>query len=112
MPAAYWAITDKIPHGRPNEATEIFFFGIGDAYGGLANLIINKGGFHPPIQSNSKLTFASHEDRVYNRISGVVSVVGNNHLRPIYSHTQTWLSKWYKEVSNTYPAFLVIIDCS
>lgn len=28
---------------RPNEATEIFFIGIGDAFYGVANLLINRG---------------------------------------------------------------------
>ncbi|KAL1959893.1 hypothetical protein VTO42DRAFT_561 [Malbranchea cinnamomea] len=65
---------------EPNEATEIFFMGVGDAFAGLANLLINK-------------------DRVYNRISGVVSFVSENPLRAIASTTQTWLSKWYKENS-------------
>lgn len=30
---------------RPNEATEIFFLGVGDAFYGVANLLINRGMF-------------------------------------------------------------------
>lgn len=33
-------VADK---GRPNEATHIFFLGVGDAFYGVANLLINRG---------------------------------------------------------------------
>jgi histone deacetylase 6 len=29
--------------GRPNEATHVFFIGVGDAFYGVANLLINRG---------------------------------------------------------------------
>lgn len=67
-------------HPRPNDSTEIFFLGIGDAFAGLANLLITK-------------------DRVYTRVSGVIAFVSENPVRAIASSTQTWLSKWYKENS-------------
>lgn len=37
--------------GRPNEATHIFFIGVGDAFYGVANLLINRGAFHPQLLS-------------------------------------------------------------
>ncbi|KAI1931621.1 Histone deacetylase hda1 [Ophidiomyces ophidiicola] len=68
---------------EPNEATNIFFMGVGDAFMGLANLLANK-------------------DRVYPRIDGVVCFVAENAVRAVSSHTNPWLSKWYKENSRVY----------
>lgn len=70
------------PH-RPNDHPEVFLLGIGDAFAGLANLLITK-------------------DRVYTRVSGVIAFVAENPVRAVSSHTQTWLSKWYKENSRVY----------
>ncbi|KAJ9395721.1 hypothetical protein DTO282F9_7341 [Paecilomyces variotii] len=68
---------------EPNEATEIFFLGVGDAFYGVANLLINR-------------------DSIYQRVNSVISFVAENPVRAIASHTQVWLSKWYKENSLVY----------
>ncbi|GES66357.1 histone deacetylase [Aspergillus terreus] len=65
---------------EPNDATEIIFIGVGNAFYGVANLLINR-------------------DTLYKRINGVISFVANNSVRAIASPTQTWLSKWYKDNS-------------
>ncbi|KAL2828050.1 hypothetical protein BDW59DRAFT_143701 [Aspergillus cavernicola] len=65
---------------EPNEATEIFFIGIGNAFYGVANLLINR-------------------DTLYQRVNGVISFVAENPVRAVASHTQVWLSRWYKDNS-------------
>ncbi|THC89821.1 hypothetical protein EYZ11_010730 [Aspergillus tanneri] len=65
---------------EPNETTEIFLMGIGNAFFGVANLLINR-------------------DNLYKRVNGVVSFVAENPVRAIASHTQVWLSRWYKDNS-------------
>ncbi|KAE8149612.1 hypothetical protein BDV25DRAFT_156032 [Aspergillus avenaceus] len=65
---------------EPNDATEIFFLGIGNAFYGVANLLINR-------------------DTLYKRVNGVVSFVAENPVRAVASHTQVWLSRWYKDNS-------------
>ncbi|RAH49355.1 histone deacetylase hdaA [Aspergillus brunneoviolaceus CBS 621.78] len=65
---------------EPNEATEIFFIGIGNAFYGVANLLINR-------------------ETLYKRVNGVVSFVAENPVRAVASHTQVWLSRWYKDNS-------------
>lgn len=37
-------------------------------------------------------------DTLYKRVNGVVSFVAENPVRAIASHTQVWLSRWYKDV--------------
>lgn len=37
-------------------------------------------------------------DSIYQRVNSVISFVAENPVRAIASHTQVWLSKWYKEV--------------
>ncbi|KAJ5507082.1 hypothetical protein N7527_009225 [Penicillium freii] len=63
-----------------NQATDIFLLGVGNAFLGVANLLINR-------------------ENLYKRVNGVVSFVSENPVRAIASHTQTWLSKWYRENS-------------
>ncbi|KAH8430795.1 Histone deacetylase hda1 [Aspergillus melleus] len=65
---------------EPNEATEVIFMGVGDAFFGVANLLINR-------------------DNLYKRVNGVISFVAENPVRAIASPTQTWLSRWYKDNS-------------
>ncbi|KAI9368120.1 hypothetical protein BJX61DRAFT_241562 [Aspergillus egyptiacus] len=65
---------------EPNDATEIFFIGIGNAFYGVANLLINR-------------------DNLYQKINGVISFVAENPVRAVASHTQVWLSRWYKDNS-------------
>ncbi|KAL4805033.1 hypothetical protein BDV18DRAFT_141785 [Aspergillus unguis] len=65
---------------EPNEATEIFLMGVGNAFYGVANLLINR-------------------DTLYQRINGVISFVAKDPVRAVASHTQTWLSRWYKDNS-------------
>ncbi|KAL4892077.1 histone deacetylase Hda1 [Aspergillus ambiguus] len=65
---------------EPNEATDIIFMGIGNAFYGIANLLINR-------------------DTLYKRVNGVISFVAENPVRAIASHTQVWLSRWYKDNS-------------
>ncbi|KAI5302736.1 Histone deacetylase hda1 [Ascosphaera pollenicola] len=65
---------------EPNDATDVFFLGIGDAFAGLASLLINT-------------------ERVYTKVSGVISLVADNPVRSVASHTNPWLSKWYKDNS-------------
>ncbi|KAM5441706.1 Histone deacetylase hda1 [Microsporum ferrugineum] len=61
-----------------NDTSRIFFMGVGDAFLGLANLLINK-------------------ERVHTMVSGVICFVAENPVRAVASTTITWLSKWYKE---------------
>ncbi|KAJ5165675.1 Histone deacetylase superfamily [Penicillium coprophilum] len=63
-----------------NQATDIFLLGVGNAFLGVTNLLINR-------------------ENLYKRVSGVVSFVSENAVRAVASHTQTWLSKWYRENS-------------
>ncbi|KAK2763229.1 Histone deacetylase hda1 [Arachnomyces sp. PD_36] len=65
---------------EPNSATEIFFLGIGDAFYGIANLLMNR-------------------DTIYNRLTGVISYVGKNPVRAISSNNDPNLSRWYKSNS-------------
>ncbi|KAL1964360.1 hypothetical protein VTN77DRAFT_7045 [Rasamsonia byssochlamydoides] len=65
---------------EPNDATHIFFIGIGDAFFGVANLLINR-------------------DSIYQRVNSVISFVAENPVRAVASHTQVWLSRWYKDNS-------------
>ncbi|KAL2366192.1 hypothetical protein RJZ56_000840 [Blastomyces dermatitidis] len=69
---------------EPNDATSIFFLGVGNAYFGLANLLVNT-------------------ERVHERVSGVISFVAESPVRAVSSNTTTWLSKWYKEPADTSP---------
>ena len=39
-------------------------------------------------------------ENLYKRVNGVISFVSENPVRAVTSHTQTWLSKWYREVSH------------
>ncbi|KAJ5517621.1 Histone deacetylase class II [Penicillium expansum] len=63
-----------------NQATEIFLLGVGNAFFGVSNLLINR-------------------ENLYKRVNGVISFVSENPVRAVTSHTQTWLSKWYRENS-------------
>ncbi|KAL4864518.1 hypothetical protein BDV12DRAFT_176065 [Aspergillus spectabilis] len=65
---------------EPNEAKEIFFIGIGNAFYGVANLLINR-------------------ETLYQRVNGVISFVAENPVRAVASHTQVWLSRWYRDNS-------------
>lgn len=86
---------------RPNDATEIFLVGIGNAFYGVANLLINRGGLSSEwCGSQRRLTLI---DTLYKRINGVISFVAENPVRAIASHTQVWLSRWYKDVRITFP---------
>ncbi|EER44443.1 histone deacetylase hda1 [Histoplasma capsulatum H143] len=73
----------KLVYNRPNDATSIFFLGVGNAYFGLANLL-----------------------RVHQRVSGVISFVAESPVRAVSSNTTTWLSKWYKENSLVFVSHL------
>jgi hypothetical protein len=42
-------------------------------------------------------------DSIYQRINSVISFVAENPVRAIASHTQVWLSRWYKDVSSFFP---------
>lgn len=53
---------------------------MGNAFYGVANLLINR-------------------ETLYQRVNGVISFVAENPVRAVASHTQVWLSRWYKEVS-------------
>ncbi|EAA59664.1 hypothetical protein AN8042.2 [Aspergillus nidulans FGSC A4] len=64
----------------PNEATEIFLVGIGNAFYGVANLLINR-------------------ETLYQRVNGVISFVAKDPVRAVASHTQVWLSRWYRDNS-------------
>lgn len=83
---------------RPNDATEIFLFGIGNAFYGVANLLINRG---ETVSSSHLVCPATNDsDTLYQRVNGVVSFVAENPVRAVASHTQTWLSRWYRDVSH------------
>ena len=49
-------------------------------------------------------------ENLYKRINGVISFVAENPVRAIASPTQTWLSKWYREVSQPFPRPLANIE--
>ncbi|QSS62971.1 histone deacetylase hda1 [Histoplasma capsulatum] len=72
---------------EPNDATSIFFLGVGNAYFGLANLLVTT-------------------ERVHQRVSGVISFVAESPVRAVSSNTTTWLSKWYKENSLVFVSHL------
>jgi histone deacetylase 6 len=59
-----------------NDSAHIFFVGVGDAFHGLASLLINR-------------------DTIQERVKGVITFVAENPLRPVASQTNVWLSKWY-----------------
>lgn len=89
---------------RPNDATDVFFLGIGEAFAGLTSLLINIGEFDlgslsAKIDEAMFLTCLGLE-RVYSRVSGVISLVADNPVRSVASNTNAWLSKWYKDVSS------------
>ncbi|KAL4782762.1 hypothetical protein BJX76DRAFT_277708 [Aspergillus varians] len=71
---------------EPNEATEVFLIGIGNAFYGVANLLINR-------------------DNLYQRVNGVISFVAKDPVRAVASHTQVWLSRWYKNNSLVYVSY-------
>ncbi|KAJ5754281.1 Histone deacetylase clr3 [Penicillium manginii] len=69
------------PHSiDEREIREIIFLGIGNAFYGVANLLINR-------------------ENLYKKVSGIVSFVAENPVRAVASPTQVWLSKWYRENS-------------
>ncbi|KAJ5177286.1 Histone deacetylase clr3 [Penicillium canariense] len=63
-----------------HEKREIFFLGIGSAFAGVVNLLINR-------------------ENLYKRVNGIVSFVAENPVRAVASSTQVWLSKWYRDNS-------------
>ncbi|OKP12270.1 Histone deacetylase clr3 [Penicillium subrubescens] len=63
-----------------HEKREVFFFGIGGAFSGVVNFLINR-------------------ENMYKRVSGIVSFVAKNPVRAVNSNTQVWLSKWYRDNS-------------
>ncbi|KAI5294941.1 Histone deacetylase hda1 [Ascosphaera acerosa] len=65
---------------RVSDATHIFLLGIGDAYQGLSSLLIN-------------------DERVYAKVTGVISLVADNPVRSLASSTNPWLSRWYRDNS-------------
>ncbi|QKX55544.1 uncharacterized protein TRUGW13939_02638 [Talaromyces rugulosus] len=69
-----------------DESTHIFFMGVGDAFFGVANLLINR-------------------DSIYQRVNSVVSFVSENPVRAVASPTQTWLSRWYKDNSLVFVSY-------
>ncbi|CEJ59885.1 Putative Histone deacetylase HdaA [Penicillium brasilianum] len=62
------------------EKRDVFFFGIGSAFAGVVNLLINR-------------------ENLYKRVNGIVSFVAENPVRAVASSTQVWLSKWYRDNS-------------
>ncbi|KAF7713980.1 Histone deacetylase class 2 [Penicillium ucsense] len=64
---------------------EVYFLGIGSAFAGVVNLLINR-------------------ENLYKRVSGVVSFVAENPVRAVASSTQVWLSKWYRDNSLVFVA--------
>ena len=85
------------PH-RCNDATDIFFIGVGDAFHGITHLLMNRG-THPIALTNihhtTNLTSVEH---CFQRTAGVINFVAENPLRPVHSQNIYWLSKWYIEV--------------
>ncbi|EPS34986.1 hypothetical protein PDE_09951 [Penicillium oxalicum 114-2] len=59
---------------------EVFFLGVGSAFAGVVNLLINR-------------------ENLYKRVSGIISFVAENPVRAVASSTQVWLSKWYRDNS-------------
>ena len=73
---------------------------MGHAFYGVANLLINRGKHLLPALHSTTLTQA---ETLYKRVNGVISFVAENPVRAIASHTQVWLSRWYKEVRTPSP---------
>lgn len=71
--------------------------GVGSAFYGVANLLINRG-MHVSLSGPTQTVLTGVEN-LYKRVSGIVSFVAENPVRAIASPTQVWLSKWYREVS-------------
>lgn len=40
-------------------------------------------------------------EKLYTRINGCISFVAQNPVRAVASSTQTWLAKWYRDVSRS-----------
>lgn len=88
---------------RPNPIRKIFFLGVGESFTGISSLLINRGTPNTGLpESKGKhrapITDPSTES-LYQRVSGVISFVDKNPVRAVTSHTQVWLSKWYRENS-------------
>ncbi|MCJ1304776.1 Histone deacetylase hda1 [Hypocenomyce scalaris] len=68
-----------------NDAQEIFFVGVGDAYHGVMHLLNNHEGF-------------------FERIAGVINFVAENPLRSVHDQNVYYLSKWYYKNSLVFVA--------
>jgi hypothetical protein len=91
-----YIVIELTSYQSANQATEIFLLGVGNAFFGVSNMLIHRGTFRLDIRCN----FANNRvENLYKRVSGVISFVSVNPVRAVASTTQTWLSKWYREVS-------------
>ncbi|KAJ6155880.1 histone deacetylase [Penicillium chermesinum] len=64
----------------PRNGKEIIFIGIGSAFHGVTQLLMQR-------------------ENLYHRIDSLISFVAQNPVRAVSSTTQTWLSKWYHDNS-------------
>jgi histone deacetylase 6 len=74
--------------------------GVGNAFFGVVNLLINRGAYSSIEPNRTILTVT---ENLYKRVNGIVCFVSENPVRAVSSHTQTWLSKWYRDVSQRHP---------
>lgn len=70
--------------------------GIGTAFYGVTSLLINRGMLNV---ANVWTILLMTADNLYQNVNGVISFVSDHPVRAVASATQTWMSKWYREVS-------------
>lgn len=89
-----------------NEATEIFFLGVGNAYHGIMYLLNNRGkptfsgGQFYPRKVWLWLSWSDNcVDTVHRRTSGIINFIAHESLEPISNQGIYYLPKWYRSVS-------------
>ena len=96
-----------------NDATEIFFLGVGCAYDSIIHLLINRGqcSFQAEsfLKGKGQLMFPQRlEEDFTKRVTGMVNFISENSLRAVsdhgfFQHGQS-LSKWYRAHSLNFVA--------
>ena len=96
-----------------NDATEIFFLGVGCAYDSIIHLLINRGEYsflaYSFLQASRQLMFwRCVEEDFTKRVTGMVNFISENSLKAVsdhgfFQHGQS-LSKWYRAHSLNFVA--------
>ncbi len=84
---------------RLADSSHVFLMGIGDAYGGLVELLSNNGKHysHPPAQAQTKS--AHRPENTTGKVTYVISFVAENSLQAVTRPTDDSVSGWYYQVS-------------